>query len=97
MTRDEFILVYTRYHFDIYKDNDWEKLKSSTKWLKIATSVTSFRANEFYNYLISIGVFKNDTSDKSCDTCKTKTVCTFRYVDINGCKRQFCSEFEKEN
>lgn len=62
-------------------------------------SITSFRANEFYNYLISIGIFKDDTQnipDKSCNTCKTKTVCTFRYVDINGCKRQFCSEYEKE-
>lgn len=26
MNREEFILAYTRYHFEIYKDRDWENL-----------------------------------------------------------------------
>jgi len=98
MTRDEFVLVYTRFHFDIYKNADWEVLKLNERWLKVARQVTSFKANELFNYLVAKGELKDTSSktDKSCETCRTKNVCTFRNETIYGKARQFCSEYEKE-
>ena len=99
MTREEFILIYTRFHFDIYKDEEWNKLKATDWWIDSPINLCKFRASELFSYLVSMGELidiSENTSEKSCQTCKTKDVCEFQFIKINGNDRQFCEGYEND-
>ena len=52
--KEEFIELYTRFHFHVDKESDWEKLKTHPEIIKKSSEIIEWEATKLYEELVRI-------------------------------------------
>ena len=52
--KEEFILLYTRFHFHVDKESDWKKLKTHPEIVNKSSEIIEWEATKLYEELVRI-------------------------------------------
>jgi len=58
ISKEEFNTLYARFHFNIDKDSEWEKLKVYTKYVNQIKEIVEWESGRLYDELIKLDALK---------------------------------------